>query len=106
MNVPLTASQAMPQGGTLTVGAEVVAPPAGSAAPGGRIARITIADTGPGIPPENLDRIFEPYFTTKDGGTGLGLALTHRIILEHRGSIQAENQPGRGARFVIDLPCA
>jgi len=65
-----------------------------------------ITDTGPGIPPENLDRIFEPYFTTKEGGTGLGLALTHRIILEHRGSIRAENVPGGGARFVIELPMA
>jgi two-component system sensor histidine kinase AtoS len=65
-----------------------------------------ITDTGPGIRPENLDRIFEPYFTTKEGGTGLGLALTHRIILEHRGSIRAENRPDGGARFVIDLPLA
>lgn len=106
MNVLLNAIQAMPKGGTLTVRADVVAPPAGSATVSGTIARIVITDTGSGIPPEDLDRIFEPYFTTKDGGTGLGLALTHRIILEHRGSIQAENDPGRGARFVIDLPCA
>jgi len=106
MNVLLNAIQAMPKGGTLTVRAEVIAPPAGSATGSGTIARIVITDTGSGIPPEDLDRIFEPYFTTKEGGTGLGLALTHRIILEHRGSIQAENEPGRGARFVIDLPLA
>jgi signal transduction histidine kinase len=65
-----------------------------------------ITDTGPGIPPENLERIFEPYFTTKEGGTGLGLGLAHRIILEHRGSIRAENVPAGGARFVIELPIA
>lgn len=106
MNVLLNAIQAMPSGGTLTVRADTVAPPAASAAGGGPLARITISDTGPGIRPENLDRIFEPYFTTKEGGTGLGLALTHRIILEHRGSIRAENGPDGGARFVIDLPLA
>ena len=106
MNVLLNAIQAMPKGGTLTVRADVIAPPAASAAVGGTLARIVITDTGLGIRPENLDRIFEPYFTTKEGGTGLGLALTHRIILEHRGSIRAENGPGGGARFVIDLPLA
>jgi signal transduction histidine kinase len=105
MNVLLNAIQAMPKGGTLTVRAEVIGPPAGSATASGTVARIVITDTGSGIPPENLDRIFEPYFSTKEGGTGLGLALTHRIILEHRGSIQAGNEPGGGARFVIDLPC-
>jgi signal transduction histidine kinase len=67
---------------------------------------VVVADTGPGIPPENLDRVFEPYFTTKEGGTGLGLALTRRIILEHRGSIRAKNGPGGGARFVIAVPIA
>jgi signal transduction histidine kinase len=67
---------------------------------------MVVTDTGSGIPPENLDRVFEPYFTTKEGGTGLGLALARRIILEHRGSIRAENVPGGGARFMIDLPCA
>ena len=106
MNVLLNAIQAMPDGGTLTVRADVAAPASGGAAGSGALARITVADTGPGIRPENLDRIFEPYFTTKDGGTGLGLALTRRIILEHRGSIRAENGPDGGARFVIDLPLA
>jgi signal transduction histidine kinase len=65
-----------------------------------------VTDTGSGIPPENLDRVFDPYFTTKEDGTGLGLALARRIILEHRGSIRAENVPGGGARFVIGLPIA
>jgi len=106
MNVLLNAIQAMPKGGTVTVRAGVTAPLTGSGTGSGTIARIVISDTGPGIPPANLDRIFEPYFTTKEGGTGLGLALTHRIILEHRGSIRAENGPGGGARFVIELPLA
>jgi signal transduction histidine kinase len=102
MNVLLNAIQAMPAGGTLTVRADVVAD---SAATEGT-ARIAIADTGPGIPPENLDRIFEPYFTTKEGGTGLGLTLTRRIVQEHRGTIQAANNPEGGARFTIHLPLA
>ncbi|HEX7550555.1 MAG TPA: ATP-binding protein [Candidatus Methylomirabilis sp.] len=50
--------------------------------------------------------MFEPYFTTKENGTGLGLALTRRIILEHDGSIRAETVPDGGARFIIDLPIA
>ncbi len=104
MNVLLNAIQAMPNGGTLTVRADVVAPAIGDAAAGGPVGRIAITDTGPGIRPENLARIFEPYFTTKEGGTGLGLALTRRIILEHRGSIRAENGPDGGAHFVIELP--
>ena len=93
----------MPKGGTLTVRAET-AGISGDGADAGMMARITIADSGPGIAPEHLDRIFEPYFTTKENGTGLGLALTRRIILEHNGSIRAENSPGGGARFIIDLP--
>jgi signal transduction histidine kinase len=106
MNVLLNAIQAMPKGGTLAVRADVVAPPDGSRVTGAGVARIAVTDTGPGIPQEYLDRIFEPYFTTKEGGTGLGLALAHRVVVEHRGTIRAENAPGGGARFVIDLPLA
>ena len=65
---------------------------------------IEVEDTGPGIPPEHLDRIFEPYFTTKEGGTGLGLALAHKIIQDHDGSIRVEGGVGEGATFVVTLP--
>jgi len=73
---------------------------------GGAAVRLTIEDTGPGIPPEILPRIFDPFFTTKDvgKGTGLGLAITYGIVQEHGGMIQAENVPGGGARFIIELP--
>jgi signal transduction histidine kinase len=103
MNVVLNAIQAMPGGGTLTLraGADSALSGAGATAPS---VRIRIADSGPGISPENLDRIFEPYFTTKEGGTGLGLALAHKIIEEHQGTIRAENPTGGGAAFVITLP--
>ncbi len=103
MNIFLNALQAMPKGGTLAVHATILAGEQGTAgAPS--VARISITDTGSGIAPDNLDRVFEPYFTTKEGGTGLGLALAHRIILEHQGEIRVENAPEGGARFVISLP--
>ena len=73
---------------------------------GGEVARLTIQDSGPGIPPEILPRIFDPFFTTKDvgQGTGLGLAITYGIVQEHGGVVQAENTPEGGARFTIELP--
>ncbi|HEX9735540.1 MAG TPA: ATP-binding protein [Thermoanaerobaculia bacterium] len=84
-------------GGRLTVGLAV---------DGDRIvARIT--DTGPGIPPERLERVFQPFFSSKwgKGGTGLGLAITYHIVHRHRGTIRAENHPGgRGCTFLIELP--
>ena len=69
-----------------------------------RLARIEVADTGPGIPPEDRDRLFLPYFSTKRRGTGLGLAIVHRIVQEHHGTIAVEDNQPRGSRFVIELP--
>jgi len=66
--------------------------------------RIRISDTGAGIEPENLPEIFEPFFTTKPRGTGLGLAVTRRIIQEHHGIIRVESQPGKGTTFTILVP--
>lgn len=65
---------------------------------------INVADTGSGIPAENLSRIFEPYFSTKKSGMGLGLAIVKRIIEEHRGTIQVTSTPGKGTRFQFNLP--
>lgn len=67
---------------------------------------IHVIDTGPGIPPDSLPRIFTPYFTTRSGGTGLGLPTTRRIVEEHGGAIDVVSEPGRGADFVITLPRA
>jgi PAS domain S-box-containing protein len=69
--------------------------------------RISLSDDGPGISPENLNHLFNPFFTTKavGKGTGLGLAICHGIVSEHGGSIFAESERGKGATFVIELPC-
>jgi signal transduction histidine kinase len=67
---------------------------------------LEVEDSGSGIKPENLSRVFEAGFTTKQVGvgTGLGLAITQRIVEDHGGRIRAECEPGRGARFVVQLP--
>jgi len=68
------------------------------------LARVEVADTGKGIAPADFRRLFEPYFSRRDSGTGLGLAIVQRIILEHGGTIRAEKNEPRGAKFVIELP--
>lgn len=67
---------------------------------------VEIADNGPGIEEENIDKIFEPYYTTKFNGTGLGLMVVYRVIIQHQGSIHVDSKPGVGTRFVISLPLA
>lgn len=96
LNLVVNALQAMSQGGTLRVSA---------AAHDGTL-EVTIGDTGPGIPPDQLDRVFEPYFTTKDGGTGLGLPLAQRIIEAHGGRIRVDSQVGVGTTVSVRLPLA
>lgn len=68
-----------------------------------RLARIDVEDDGPGIEPGNLPHIFSPFFTTKQSGTGLGLAVCHRVITEHGGTIRVESRPGRGTVFKVSL---
>ncbi len=68
--------------------------------------RITVADEGPGIPPDDQEKLFAPYFSRKQTGTGLGLAIVHRIVTDHGGTIQAANRHPRGAGFIIELPVA
>jgi two-component system NtrC family sensor kinase len=72
----------------------------------GRMVEIVVADTGPGIPPDNIPHLFEPFFTTKDalGGSGLGLAISHEIVLTHQGEIRVESELGQGTRFIVALP--
>jgi two-component system, NtrC family, nitrogen regulation sensor histidine kinase NtrY len=74
--------------------------------PESRTLELIVADTGPGIPPEDRERIFEPYFSTRKRGTGLGLAIVNRIVAEHQGRIRVQENSPRGARFIIELPTA
>jgi two-component system sensor histidine kinase PilS (NtrC family) len=92
-NLCLNAVEAMPEGGELTVGASVQ---------GGHL-RIRVADTGEGIAPGELAHVFEPFYSTKTGGSGLGLALVHRIVTEHGGQVDVQSAPGDGTTITLTL---
>ncbi|MCE5328408.1 MAG: two-component sensor histidine kinase [Planctomycetaceae bacterium] len=94
LNLMINAIQAMPNGGELILRVEAQK----------NRAVIEVIDTGPGIPPETLSRIFDVYYSTKKHGTGLGLPTARRIIRAHGGSIRVDSEPGKGTRFVISLP--
>jgi len=87
-------------GGSVTVRSRVV----GGGADGLEAVEVEVADDGPGIADELRAKVFDPFFSTKSGGTGLGLALTHQIAREHDGAMRVESEPGHGARFVMTLP--
>jgi signal transduction histidine kinase len=100
MNLLLNGCEAAPYQGCLKAQTGRII--GGSAGPPAIV--VTIADNGMGIAPENLGRVFQPFFTTKPEGTGLGLAVTHRIVREHLGTITVESQPGQGASFRLSFP--
>jgi len=100
LNLFLNAKDAMPSGGTLMVSTE-----------NGHNVQVTVADTGSGIAQEHIQRIYDPFFTTKSkpktghsGGTGLGLSVTYGIIQEHAGKIRVSSQPGQGTTFIMEFP--
>jgi len=107
-NIVLNAQQAMPLGGTLTISVSNIYlnNDHDSSFPGGDYIRISIRDTGVGIPQDMLKRIFDPFFTTKQKGNGLGLATCYSIIQKHDGYIDVESVPGKGSTFNIFLPAS
>jgi PAS domain S-box-containing protein len=95
LNILLNACQAMPSGGTIT--ATTTRDP-------GQFGQVTITDEGVGIPPEDLDKIFRLYYTTKPEGSGIGLSLVYRIVQQHDGSIDVSSEVGRGTTMTVRLP--
>ena len=94
LNVVVNAMQAMPDGGELRIECAVCE----------EEAEIRISDTGVGIPPELREKIFRLYYTTKPEGSGIGLAMTFRIVQLHDGTIDFTSEPGKGTTFVLRLP--
>ncbi len=108
-NLAINAQQAMPAGGTLRITAENLDLPCDSHTLGlraGRWVRLSLQDQGIGIAEEYFKKIFDPYFTTKPKGSGLGLATAYSIVKSHGGLIHVESQPGEGATFTICLPAS
>jgi two-component system sensor histidine kinase AtoS len=98
LNLLLNAIQAMPKGGRLDLSGQVSADD--------QWVQFSILDSGVGIPPEDMDKLFDPFFSTKEGGVGLGLSIAHRIIDQHYGKIEIESRPEQGTVFKLWLPAA
>lgn len=94
LNLLLNAEQAMPEGGEIVL----------QTRRDGSTAFVDVIDTGTGIPPDALEKIFRPFHTTKPGGTGLGLATVRKILRAHGGDITVQSEPGRGSKFTLSLP--
>ena len=107
-NLVINAIQAMPAGGNLRIVGrnQTIAPASHATLSAGAYVRLAVVDTGVGIKPEDLARIFDPYFTTKARGTGLGLATVYSIVRKHQGHIEVESDVGRGTTFQFWVPAA
>lgn len=108
-NIIINAKHAMPDGGTIQVNCKNIdslITPDTSLPIKDKYIKIDISDSGIGIPDSLIDKIFDPYFTTKQEGSGLGLAITHSIISKHNGYISVQSKPGEGTTFTLYLPAA
>jgi signal transduction histidine kinase len=102
MNLILNAIQAIRDGGSIVIATRLhLTDQQGQP---GRFVQVEIRDTGMGIPEENLEHIFDPFFTSKDEGSGLGLSISHQIVQEHGGFILVQSKVGEGTSFLINLP--
>jgi signal transduction histidine kinase len=95
LNLAINALQAMPEGGTLRLGCRTTS---------NRRVELFVEDTGIGIEPDNLPRIFDLYFTTKEKGSGIGLSMVFRIVQLHDGEVEVQSTPGRGTTFRLMFP--
>jgi two-component system, NtrC family, sensor kinase len=102
MNLLLNAIQAMREGGSISIATRAVQ--RNGAEPSGEFVQVEIRDSGVGIPEENLQHIFDPFFTSKDEGSGLGLAVSHQIVQEHGGFVTVESAVGKGTAFFVHVP--
>jgi len=97
-NMMINAAEAMPSGGSLTIMSRL--------SEDKKNMEVVFEDTGQGIPKENINKLFDPFFSTKSSGTGLGLAVSYGIIRQHQGRIDVRSEPGQGAVFTVSLPAA
>ena len=100
LNLLLNAVEAMPQGGTLTISSALVINPDSRR----QFIQLKIADTGHGIPEKDLPYLFDPFFTSKAGGSGLGLSIVYAILQKHNGQVEVESEWGKGSSFSLLLP--
>ena len=105
LNLVRNSREAMPGGGTVTAAVRLD-PAGGQAGDGSTGVEVRLSDTGGGIPAGDLTRIFEPFYSTKERGTGLGLAYVREVVVQHGGTIRCESELGRGTTFTIRLPAA
>ena len=99
LNLVTNAREAMTSGGEIRIDTGPVAERPGWV-------RLAVADTGPGISPEELSKVFDPFYTTKNAGTGLGLSVSYGIIQDHHGTVDVQSVPGIGTTFVLAFPVA
>ena len=107
-NIVINARHAMPDGGVIEVSCQNIADSTKESLPlpAGKYVKIIVTDSGSGIPEKYLDKIFDPYFSTKQEGSGLGLAICHSIIIKHNGGISVQSEVNKGTTFTIYLPAS